>query len=172
MNLSSVESSENAEALLVRTVVIGQQLARQSCETSTSLYGELQLLVSTHTERACTFLVNLITFLLRCFLQCIRKLKSVSTNERAIFFTTAITVRSIVIFLSDIFDEVDEQIKKHAGLQANCVGGGRIEHDPDEKTIKVYGYSQGFGKADHQVSVDLLKKKYPDYNITCSDEGY
>ncbi|XP_011059472.1 PREDICTED: sex-regulated protein janus-A-like isoform X2 [Acromyrmex echinatior] len=73
---------------------------------------------------------------------------------------------------ADIFDEVDEQIKKHAGLQANCVGGGRIEHDPDEKTIKVYGYSQGFGKADHQVSVDLLKKKYPDYNITCSDEGY
>ncbi|KYM98263.1 Sex-regulated protein janus-A, partial [Cyphomyrmex costatus] len=70
----------------------------------------------------------------------------------------------------DIFDEVDEQIKKHAGLQANCVGGGRIEHDPDEKTIKVYGYSQGFGKADHQVSVELLKKKYPAYNITCSDE--
>ncbi|XP_071628413.1 sex-regulated protein janus-A isoform X2 [Temnothorax longispinosus] len=43
---------------------------------------------------------------------------------------------------ADIFDQVDEQIKKHAGLQANCVGGGRIEHDPDEKTIKVYGYSQ------------------------------
>ncbi|KAG5307153.1 JANA protein, partial [Acromyrmex insinuator] len=155
----------HGQRLSLRKVVT--QLARQSCETSTSLYGELQLLVSTHTERACTFLVNLITSL---FMHCIRKLKSVSTNERAIFFTTAITVRSIVIFLSDIFDEVDEQIKKHAGLQANCVGGGRIEHDPDEKTIKVYGYSQGFGKADHQVSVDLLKKKYPDYNITCSDE--
>lgn len=43
---------------------------------------------------------------------------------------------------ADIFDEVDGQIKKHTGLQANCVGGGRIEHDPDEKIIKVYGYSQ------------------------------
>ncbi|XP_029659388.1 14 kDa phosphohistidine phosphatase-like [Formica exsecta] len=73
---------------------------------------------------------------------------------------------------ADIFDKVDEEIKQHAGLQANCVGGGRIEHDPDEKTIKVYGYSQGFGKADHQVSVELLKKKYPEYNITWSDEGY
>ncbi|KAL6420194.1 hypothetical protein ACFW04_013817 [Cataglyphis niger] len=73
---------------------------------------------------------------------------------------------------ADIFDKVDEEIKAHAGLRANCVGGGRIEHDPDEKTIKVYGYSQGFGKADHQVSVELLKKKYPDYNITCSDDGY
>ncbi|KAL0113259.1 hypothetical protein PUN28_012426 [Cardiocondyla obscurior] len=73
---------------------------------------------------------------------------------------------------ADIFDEVEEQIKKYAGLKAKCVGGGRIEHDPDEKTIKVYGYSQGFGKADHQVSVELLKKKYPAYNITWSDEGY
>ncbi|XP_072749302.1 sex-regulated protein janus-A [Anoplolepis gracilipes] len=73
---------------------------------------------------------------------------------------------------ADIFDKIDEEVKKHAGLRANCVGGGRIEHDPDEKTIKVYGYSQGFGKADHQVSVELLKKKYPDYNITWSDEDY
>ncbi|XP_014476647.1 PREDICTED: 14 kDa phosphohistidine phosphatase-like [Dinoponera quadriceps] len=74
---------------------------------------------------------------------------------------------------ADIFDEVGEQIKKHSGvLQANCVGGGRIEHHPDEKMIKVYGYSQGYGKADHQISVELLKKKYPSYNVTWSDEGY
>ncbi|XP_070154994.1 14 kDa phosphohistidine phosphatase [Polyergus mexicanus] len=73
---------------------------------------------------------------------------------------------------ADIFDKVDEEIKQYADLRANCVGGGRIEHDPDERTIKVYGYSQGFGKADHQVSVELLKKKYPEYNITWSDEGY
>ncbi|XP_076755448.1 sex-regulated protein janus-A [Xylocopa sonorina] len=72
----------------------------------------------------------------------------------------------------DIFDDVSEKIKPIGGLRANCLGGGRIEHDPDQKTIKVYGYSQGFGKADHEVSVALLKKKYPDYTITCSDEGY
>ncbi|KAL0113257.1 hypothetical protein PUN28_012426 [Cardiocondyla obscurior] len=80
--------------------------------------------------------------------------------------------RYFIYIPADIFDEVEEQIKKYAGLKAKCVGGGRIEHDPDEKTIKVYGYSQGFGKADHQVSVELLKKKYPAYNITWSDEGY
>ncbi|XP_012214646.1 sex-regulated protein janus-A-like [Linepithema humile] len=73
---------------------------------------------------------------------------------------------------ADIFDEVDGQIKKYAGLQAECVGGGRIEHNFDRKTIKVYGYSQGFGKADHRVSVELLNKKYPGYHITWSDEGY
>ncbi|XP_017886158.1 sex-regulated protein janus-A-like [Ceratina calcarata] len=72
----------------------------------------------------------------------------------------------------DIFDEVNNKLKSISGLTTNCLGGGRIEHDPDEKTIKVYGYSQGFGKADHEVSVALLKKKYPDYTITCSDDGY
>lgn len=39
---------------------------------------------------------------------------------------------------------------------------------PDNKNF----IFQGFGKADHQVSVGLLKKKYPDYVITWSDEGY
>jgi phosphohistidine phosphatase len=31
---------------------------------------------------------------------------------------------------------------------------------------------QGFGKADHEVTVGLLKKKYADYSISCNDEGY
>lgn len=52
-------------------------------------------------------------------------------------------MRVILFYVSaDIFDEVDEQIKKYAGLRAKCIGGGRIKHDPDEKTIRVYGYSQ------------------------------
>ncbi|XP_033321790.1 sex-regulated protein janus-A [Megalopta genalis] len=73
---------------------------------------------------------------------------------------------------ADIFEEACKQLEPYSSLKPNCVGGGRIEHDPDAKTIKVYGYSQGFGKADHQVSVGVLKKKYLDYTITCSDEGY
>jgi phosphohistidine phosphatase len=31
---------------------------------------------------------------------------------------------------------------------------------------------QGFGKADHEVTVGLLKNKYPDYSISWNDEGY
>lgn len=73
---------------------------------------------------------------------------------------------------SDIFDETGVQLESIPGLRAKCLGGGRIEHDPDERTIKVYGYSQGFGKADHEVTVGILKKVYSDYTITCSDEGY
>ncbi|XP_068969982.1 14 kDa phosphohistidine phosphatase-like [Bombus flavifrons] len=73
---------------------------------------------------------------------------------------------------SNIFNEVADRVDSIHYLSCKCHGGGRIEHDPDEKTIKVYGYSQGFGKADHEVTVGLLKKKYPDYTITWSDDGY
>lgn len=73
---------------------------------------------------------------------------------------------------ANIYDETADQIKSHPDLEVESLGGGRILHNPENKSIKVYGYSQGYGKADHQISVDLLKKKYIDYNITWSDEGY
>lgn len=58
-------------------------------------------------------------------------------------------------------------------LDWECVGGGRIVHKPDEKYIKVFGYSQGFGRAKHAISVELLRAKYPDYTtIEWSDDGY
>jgi phosphohistidine phosphatase len=58
-------------------------------------------------------------------------------------------------------------------MDCECVGGGRIKHSLDEKTIKVYGYSQGYGLADHAITVEILKKKYPDYkSITFSNDGY
>ncbi|XP_014662346.1 PREDICTED: 14 kDa phosphohistidine phosphatase-like [Priapulus caudatus] len=71
----------------------------------------------------------------------------------------------------DVLEEVEPGIRK-AGLDVFCTGGGRIEHDPTAKTLKVYGHSTGYGKADHEISVEILKKKYPEYNITCSDDGY
>ncbi|XP_057325956.1 14 kDa phosphohistidine phosphatase-like [Microplitis mediator] len=77
-------------------------------------------------------------------------------------------------FHADIYETIGEDELKNygAGLDTECVGGGRINHNAPAKTIKVYGYSQGFGKADHTIAVGLLKKKYPDYEITWSDEGY
>lgn len=73
---------------------------------------------------------------------------------------------------SDVYDRVTPNIEA-LGLDCECVGGGRICHKPEEKSIKVYGYSQGYGKADHSITVGLLKKKYPDYtSITFSNDGY
>ncbi|KAJ9587003.1 hypothetical protein L9F63_019400 [Diploptera punctata] len=74
-------------------------------------------------------------------------------------------------FHGDIYDKTLEQVQA-LGLDSECVGGGRIKHEAANKKILVYGYSQGFGKADHEVTVGLLKKKYPDYNVSWSDDGY
>ncbi|EDV93196.1 sex-regulated protein janus-A [Drosophila grimshawi] len=72
---------------------------------------------------------------------------------------------------SDIYDRVME-VCKEKGLDTQCLGGGRIEHNPDKKYLKVYGYSQGFGKADHMESKRILQTKYSDYEIETTDEGY
>lgn len=72
---------------------------------------------------------------------------------------------------ADIYDEVEEKIRA-CGLDAQCLGGGRIAHEPSAKRIKVYGYSMGFGRADHTKTVTILKKKYPNYEIEWSNEGY
>lgn len=67
-------------------------------------------------------------------------------------------------------------------MDTECLGGGRIEHNPDKKYLKVYGYSQvrvffsiytkGFGKADHLESKKILLTKFKDYEIETTDEGY
>ena len=73
---------------------------------------------------------------------------------------------------ADILDEFEKRIENKE-IKVECVGGGRIFHEPEKKDIFVFGYSQAFGRPDHQISVDLLKQAYPDYlQITFSNEGY
>nr|XP_033773025.1 14 kDa phosphohistidine phosphatase-like [Geotrypetes seraphini] len=72
---------------------------------------------------------------------------------------------------ADIYDKVAAEIEKQ-GYDCECLGGGRIMHKSQEKKIHVYGYSVGFGRANHFVSTEKLKKKYPNYTITWADEGY
>ncbi|PIO69706.1 Janus/Ocnus family protein [Teladorsagia circumcincta] len=45
-----------------------------------------------------------------------------------------------------------------------------VDIDPSG-TFK-YILIKGFGQADHSITVDILKKQYPDYHITFSNEGY
>ena len=71
---------------------------------------------------------------------------------------------------ADIFEKVEVDLHKK-GIKCQCVGGGRIDHDSDNKRIIVYGYSVGFGRADHAETVQVLLKAYPDYDITFSNDG-
>lgn len=71
------------------------------------------------------------------------------------------------------FNTVSFQVQeKLQPLDCDTLGGGRISHDPSKKSIHIYGYSQGFGKADHELAAEMLKKVYPDFKISTSDEGY
>ena len=60
--------------------------------------------------------------------------------------------------LSEIPDVADT-------YQIECPGGGRIKHTntAEEKKIFIYGYSQGFGKANHQKTQDIISKYYTGY---------
>jgi phosphohistidine phosphatase len=56
--------------------------------------------------------------------------------------------------------------------KTKCLGGGRIQTNPHDKTIFVYGYSNAYGRCKHQITVNLLKEQYPTYNISWSNDGY
>lgn len=44
---------------------------------------------------------------------------------------------------ADIFDELQQENEnEQRKLELECLGGGRIEHDAERKSIRVYGYSQ------------------------------
>lgn len=74
-------------------------------------------------------------------------------------------------FHADIYDEVYERVHP-LGLETECVGGGRILHEAGKKHITVFGYSQGYGRADHSKSVEVLKKHFRDYEIDWNNDGY
>ncbi|BFF92242.1 sex-regulated protein janus-A [Drosophila madeirensis] len=71
---------------------------------------------------------------------------------------------------ADIYERTQKICK--GGLDTECLGGGRIEHNPEKKYMKVYGHSTGYGRADHSESKRVLLTKYKDYEIETSDEGY
>uniref|UniRef100_A0A7N8YMI9 14 kDa phosphohistidine phosphatase n=1 Tax=Mastacembelus armatus TaxID=205130 RepID=A0A7N8YMI9_9TELE len=68
-----------------------------------------------------------------------------------------------------IFDKVSPALEA-LGMECKCLGGGKIEHNSQEKKLRVFGESTGFGKADHSVSAEKLKSAYSDYDISWSDD--
>lgn len=63
------------------------------------------------------------------------------------------------------------------GLKVNVLGGGRIAHSAEDKTVHIYGFSYGF-PADDQASVHEKCQKLvaqalgTGYSVTWSTEGY
>ena len=53
-------------------------------------------------------------------------------------------------------------------------GGGRILRDDTDKKIHIFGYSYGFGAADHTLAKSIVDQceKYKGYTVTWSNDGY
>ena len=53
-------------------------------------------------------------------------------------------------------------------------GGGRINYQPDERIINIFGYSYGFGLADHKLSKKVVEEdgRWVGYAVEWSNEGY
>ncbi|CAB1440283.1 unnamed protein product [Pleuronectes platessa] len=69
-----------------------------------------------------------------------------------------------------IFEKVNPAMEA-LGMECKCLGGGKIEHNSQEKKLRVFGESTAFGKADHSVSAEKLKSAFSSYEITCSKSG-
>lgn len=98
-----------------------------------------------------------------------------------------------------IFDKMGPEMEA-LGLECECLGGGKMEHNSQDKNIRVFGEStvsllwwkingelwfcksvcfnvcffvhlQAFGKADHSVSVEKLKTVFSGYEITWADDN-
>uniref|UniRef100_A0A8C3P544 14 kDa phosphohistidine phosphatase n=1 Tax=Chrysemys picta bellii TaxID=8478 RepID=A0A8C3P544_CHRPI len=74
-------------------------------------------------------------------------------------------------FADHIFEKVNPEMEK-LGFECKCLGGGKIDHNSKDKKMRVFGLStvSGYGKADHAVTVEILKKVYRDYEISWSDD--
>lgn len=74
---------------------------------------------------------------------------------------------------ADVYEQEQRNLEAEGRLETECLGGGRIVHEPENRRIEVFGYSQGYGKADHNRTCQLLRQRFPDYSaINCSDDGY
>eukprot|EP01130_Rhizamoeba_saxonica_P009366 TRINITY_DN3800_c0_g1_i1.p1 TRINITY_DN3800_c0_g1~~TRINITY_DN3800_c0_g1_i1.p1 ORF type:complete len:118 (-),score=11.61 TRINITY_DN3800_c0_g1_i1:35-388(-) len=51
-------------------------------------------------------------------------------------------------------------------------GGGILTIDHDQKTIKTYGQSGGYGKPDIEIVKNILQEHYPDYELDVTVTDY
>jgi phosphohistidine phosphatase len=67
-----------------------------------------------------------------------------------------------------------EALERNGYSSIRICGGGRIARNDSMKTMSIYGYSYGFGLADHALSMSVVEKdeRFKDYQITWSNDGY
>jgi phosphohistidine phosphatase len=68
----------------------------------------------------------------------------------------------------NVAEEFVPQLECYGYTSIRVVGGGRILRNDIEKKIHIFGYSYGFGKADHAMAKEVVRQSgnYRGYEIT------
>jgi phosphohistidine phosphatase len=71
-------------------------------------------------------------------------------------------------------EPVIERLETSGYSNIRVLGGGRIFLDDETKKISIFGYSYGFGRADHQISQMIIEadNRYKNYDVSWSNDGY
>uniref|UniRef100_A0A8D3A7G3 Si:dkey-51e6.1 n=1 Tax=Scophthalmus maximus TaxID=52904 RepID=A0A8D3A7G3_SCOMX len=67
-----------------------------------------------------------------------------------------------------IFEKVSPAMEA-LGMECKCLGGGKIEHNSQEKKLRVFGEST-VRLSDHSVSAEKLKSAFSSCEVTWSDD--
>jgi phosphohistidine phosphatase len=67
-----------------------------------------------------------------------------------------------------------DKLERAGYTNIDVTGGGRLSLSSNTKEIYIYGFSYGFGLADHAISqrTILNDSRYSSFNVTYSNEGY
>ena len=68
----------------------------------------------------------------------------------------------------------DSHFSRSGGVRGRVVGGGRIEYDPESKSVNVYGYSMTFGRTPgcNKKTMEIIQREMGLVNAQWSDDGY
>lgn len=85
-----------------------------------------------------------------------------------------VTSRRNASYHRDAAEPMISTLERSGYTKISVTGGGRINCNDAEKAMKIYGFSYGFGLADHSISKQVVEEdpRYRDYDVTISDEGY
>mmetsp|Transcript_14693 Transcript_14693/g.31923 ORF Transcript_14693/g.31923 Transcript_14693/m.31923 type:complete len:160 (+) Transcript_14693:248-727(+) len=74
----------------------------------------------------------------------------------------------------DVAEYLLPQLEGEGYSEILIKGGGRILRDEEEKRIHIFGYSYGFGQADHALAKEIVEKSvnFQGYKVTWSNDGY
>jgi len=78
-------------------------------------------------------------------------------------------------FHKGVKQELERELRgdpRTAALSVACPGGGRIRHEPEAARTFVYGFSNAYGRGDHVLACELIRRAFPAFEVSYSNEGY